>query len=244
MQAAIAASYIGTREALDAMLDVFKHPRGGHLDYAITCALGSQNLRRHWEGNTDYEVAKLLKTSERKSALEEPSATAGESQFDSQKNLKLVHIGCIPERMKYTVEQFAVTPNQPVKIVFTNPDATEHNLLIVQPGALEEVGMAANEMARDPKNANSDFIPVEKAALILHAAPMIGPTRRAQVHVLRFEAPSEPGIYPYVCTFPGHWRLMNGVRKLECQDQVRLTYMMVVLENVLIKQLLLELSTC
>jgi putative heme-binding domain-containing protein len=39
---------------------------------------------------------------------------------------------------------------------------------------------------------------------------MIGPTRKSLVHVLRFRAPGEPGIYPYVCTFPGHWVVMNG----------------------------------
>lgn len=70
--------------------------------------------------------------------------------------------------------------------------------------------MAANEMAKDPRNATSDFIPLEKKRLILHATPMIGPTRSAQVAVLRFEAPTEPGIYPYVCTFPGHWVVMKG----------------------------------
>ena len=40
---------------------------------------------------------------------------------------------------------------------------------------------------------------------------MIGPTRASLVHVLRFKAPSKPGIYPYVCTFPGHWVIMNGI---------------------------------
>jgi putative heme-binding domain-containing protein len=40
---------------------------------------------------------------------------------------------------------------------------------------------------------------------------MIGPTRKTQVHVLRFNAPKEPGVYPYVCTFPGHWVVMNGL---------------------------------
>jgi putative heme-binding domain-containing protein len=39
---------------------------------------------------------------------------------------------------------------------------------------------------------------------------MIGPTRKSLVHVLRFRAPTEPGIYPFVCTFPGHWVVMNG----------------------------------
>ena len=113
--------------------------------------------------------------------------------------------------MKFTLEQFAVKTGQPVKLVFTNPDATDHNLVIVQPGALSEVGMAANEMARDPKNANSDFIPESKSSLIIENTPMIGPTRDSLVHVLRFKAPSKPGIYPYVCTFPGHWVIMNGI---------------------------------
>src|SRR5205085_12547408 len=207
---AIAASYIGTKEALDAMLDVLKHPRGGHLAYAITCSLGSHTLRRHWEGNPAYDVPRILRASSRTTQLKEPTPNASDAQFDSQPNLKKVEISCQPERMLFTLKQFAVTPGQPVKIVFTNPDATDHNLVLVKPDALAEVGMAANEMAKDPKNANSDFVPASKRELILHASPMIGPTRKSLVHVLRFRAPAEPGIYPYVCTFPGHWVLMNG----------------------------------
>jgi putative heme-binding domain-containing protein len=112
--------------------------------------------------------------------------------------------------MLFTVKQFAILAGQPVKIVFSNPDATDHNLVIVKPDALAEVGMAANEMAKDPRNANSDFVPESKRELILQATPMIGPTRKSLVHVLRFRAPAEPGIYPFVCTFPGHWVVMNG----------------------------------
>mgnify|MGYP002622909083 CR=1 FL=1 len=211
MQAAIAASSIGSKEALDAMLAVFKYPRAGHRNYAVMCALGSHTLKRHWEGNPEYNVARLLKQSSRTNALKEPTPSASEAQFDSQDGLKLVKISCMPERMLFTVKQFAVLSGQPVKLVFTNPDATDHNLVIVRPGSLEEVGMAANEMAKDPRNANSDFIPPQKRSLILKAAPMIGPTRQSQVHVLRFHAPTEPGIYPYVCTFPGHWVVMNGI---------------------------------
>ena len=32
---------------------------------------------------------------------------------------------------------------------------------------------------------------------------------------LRLSAPSNPGDYPFVCTFPGHWRTMNGVMHVE-----------------------------
>ncbi|MEZ6141190.1 MAG: GDSL-type esterase/lipase family protein [Zavarzinella sp.] len=210
MEAVIAASYIGTREALEALLDVFRHPRGGHLDYAVRCALGSRTMKPLWESTPRYNVAQRLKDLTPKDDLIEPKPTAAEARFDAQPNLKTVRISCLPERMLYTLDQFAVTVGQPVKIVFTNPDATDHNLVVVQPDALAEVGIAANEMAKDPRNANSDFIPISKKHLILHYTPMVGATRAQQVAVLRFQAPQKPGIYPFVCTFPGHWIVMKG----------------------------------
>src|SRR5438034_10189900 len=99
MEAAIAASYIGTKEALDAMLDVLKHPRGGHLAYATTCSLESAPLRRHWEGNPSYNVASVLRASNHASAIKEPTPSASDAQFDSQPNLKVVNISCHPEPM-------------------------------------------------------------------------------------------------------------------------------------------------
>ena len=32
-----------------------------------------------------------------------------------------------------------------------------------------------------------------------------------ETYSLKFTAPSKPGEYPYICTFPGHWRIMQGV---------------------------------
>lgn len=211
MQAAIAASYIGTEAAFRAALDVLQYPADQHVAYAIRCALGSASLRRHWQRSDRYDIGRLLARLENSTRLQEPTPSASEAQFDAQQDLKVVNISCIPERMRYTIDQFAVLAGQPVKVVFSNPDATDHNLVFVRPGALEEVGMAANEMAKDPRFANSDFIPADKRSVILQAAPMIGPTRKSLVHILRFQAPREPGIYPFVCTFPGHWVIMKGV---------------------------------
>jgi len=210
MEAVIASTYMGTQNALDSMLDVMKYPRAGHLQYAIQCALGSEALRKHWENDPRYQIDSILKHASSDSGLNEPRPNSEESKFDMQPKLKTVPISCIPERMRFTVEQFAVKAGQPVKIIFTNPDATDHNLLIAKPGSLGDIGMAANEMAKDPKNANSDFIPTDLTDLIFKATPMIGPTRNAKVHVLRFEAPHKVGIYPYLCTFPGHWVVMRG----------------------------------
>ncbi len=219
MEAAIAATYIGTQSAFEAMLDVLKHPRDGHVAYAIHCAFGSRTIRPFWESNSDYNIAAMLKQSAKEEVIKEPTPTASQAAFDRQANLKRIEISCLPERMLFDVTSFVAAPGQPVKLVFTNPDATDHNLVIVNPDALAEVGMAANEMAKDPRNATSDFIPMSKQSLILHASRMIGPTRANLIDVLRFKAPQEPGVYPYVCTFPGHWVVMNGVMVVAENDQ-------------------------
>lgn len=219
MQAVIAATYFGTETALEAILDVFRYPTEGHLQYAITCALGSRTLKPFWQDNDRWQIAVRLKRAAKDRAIKEPPATAQQAQFDAQKDLKKIDISCIPERMLFSLTEFRARPGQPVKIVFSNPDATDHNLVVVRPGALAEVGTAANEMAKDPRNAKGNFIPQEKSDRILHAAPMIGPNRSALVHVLRFHAPEEPGVYPYVCTFPGHWVVMNGTMVIAKNEQ-------------------------
>jgi len=210
MEAAIAASYIGSKAALDAMLDVYGHPIDGHLAYAATASLSSRTLKRHWENKPGYNVRKLIAQAAKAQRVREPQPNANQAQFDSQRNLKFVEVECLPERMRFSIDQITATVGQPIKILFTNSDATDHNMVFVQPGALAEVGMAANEMAKDPKNANSDFIPSSKRSLILTASPMIGPTRKSRVHVFRFQAPKEPGVYSFVCTFPGPWIIMKG----------------------------------
>ncbi|MFM7055321.1 MAG: PVC-type heme-binding CxxCH protein [Planctomycetota bacterium] len=218
MEAVIAASYLGTREAFEAARDVLQHPRGGHLSYALVSAFGSASLRRYWEGEPGSEIARMLKVAAKETELREPKATRIEAAFDRREGLRTVTISCLPERMLFSTREFFVRPGQPVKLVLLNADATDHNLVLTKPGALEEVGLAANAMAKDPRNAASDFVPPEKGQLILAATPLVGPSRAAQVAVLRFEAPQEPGLYPYVCTFPGHWIVMNGMMVVASSD--------------------------
>ena len=117
----------------------------------------------------------------------------------------------MPERLLFTVAEFSVKAGKPTKLVFSNPDATQHNLLILDRGtSVEEVGMAGNEMAKSPDGLKKHFVPDDKR--ILHHTKLLAP---GSVETLRFDAPKEPGDYPYVCTFPGHWVLMRGVMKVE-----------------------------
>lgn len=43
---------------------------------------------------------------------------------------------------------------------------------------------------------------------ILAASDLVYPGLSGEIE---FKTPDKPGEYPYVCTFPGHWRLMKGV---------------------------------
>ncbi|MEM7697413.1 MAG: HEAT repeat domain-containing protein, partial [Verrucomicrobiota bacterium] len=207
-EAVIAASYLGSREALDAVLPVINQPMGAHLRFAAHNAFISDALEGFWRESEEYaEVAAFVESwdSYAKMSSVISKRSKKEIAFDSQENLATIEISCVPERMLYTVNQFEVTAGQPVKLVFTNPDATQHNLVIVNPGALEAVGMAGNEMAKDPNGIKKHFVP--ESDQILHASKLLGVD---QAEVMRFEAPTEPGVYPYLCTFPGHWVIMKG----------------------------------
>lgn len=213
LEAATAASYVGTRGALDAMLDTTKHPASAHLQYAIATSLGSQNLARLWKTDQAYqsghpEIAEFFTKfgTATKAKAGVKTRTAAEAAFDNQKGLAEVKIACVPERMLYTVTRFEVKAGQPVKLELTNPDVTQHNLVIVQPGAAMAVGMAGNLMAAQKDGIKKSFIP--ESDKILHHTTLLA---QAETQVLRFKAPPTPGEYPYLCTFPGHWVIMRGV---------------------------------
>ena len=212
MEAVISASYLGTRKALQAALQTLDHPMGSHLRYALRTAIGSSALSRHWDGKDDLrshhpELETFLRDwaeSPDKSGLL-LNRNAADSGFDSQANLFTIEISTIPERMLFTVDRFTVQAGQPVRLLLTNPDVTPHNLVLIQPGSNEAVGMAANEMAKDPSGEEKEFIPDHPA--VLHHTGMLGEN---EAEVLRFHAPEIPDVYPYICTYPGHWVMMKG----------------------------------
>lgn len=128
-------------------------------------------------------------------------------EFDQQKGLKIIRISAVKEHMLYDLKQFEVRAGHPVKLEFVNPDAISHNLVIIRPGTEESVGLEVNRMIADPKQIEiGQYIP-ETDAILFHTE-MVPPNSS---ETLRFIAPKEPGNYPYICTFPGHWTIMKGV---------------------------------
>jgi hypothetical protein len=78
-----------------------------------------------------------------------------------------------------------------------------HNLVITKPGARMEVVMAALALGADGPAKN--FVPDSPKVLFHTRALNPGETQE-----LKFNAPKEEGVYPYVCTFTGHGVVMYG----------------------------------
>ena len=78
-----------------------------------------------------------------------------------------------------------------------------HNLLIVKPGAVDKVGQAAFELGLD--GATRAYVP-DLPEVLFHTG-LIEPEKTETIF---FEAPTKKGTYTFVCTFPGHYTLMQG----------------------------------
>jgi putative heme-binding domain-containing protein len=120
-------------------------------------------------------------------------------------DVRVIAVGTVPQRMIFDKERIAVEAGKPVEFRFSNTDEMPHNFAITEPGALEEVGLQSEATARAPDAAARQYIP--KSKKILLASRLLQP---GEIQALSFDVPETPGIYPYVCTYPGHWRRMYG----------------------------------
>ena len=122
-----------------------------------------------------------------------------------------ITISTLEAQMKYDVQSFSVKPNSKVKVIFKNPDSLPHNLIFCTPGKKkggdkgQEVIDAVLKLG--DKGVEMDWEPKEHPR-ILASSGMVQPGKDTTFY---FKVPKVEGDYPYICTFPGHYQLMNGM---------------------------------
>jgi uncharacterized protein len=119
--------------------------------------------------------------------------------------MRTIRIEAVRAQMKFDLSRISLQAGEIVEIEFVNADEMPHNLVITAPGALESVSLKAEEMVKDPAAFSKSFVPDSKD--VLFSTPLVSPGESVRA---RFTAPEKPDGYPFVCTFPGHWRTMNG----------------------------------
>ena len=145
-------------------------------------------------------------------AADQAALTAGASTWEKAHaaDTNALRVQAVPNLMQFAPKELRAKAGTKVRIIFENPDLMQHNFVLVAAGADEEVGALADQMATKPEALAKNYLPDSKK--ILQATPLVNQNARAE---LKFTAPAEPGRYPYICTFPGHWRIMRGVLVVE-----------------------------
>jgi azurin len=121
-----------------------------------------------------------------------------------------VTLGVISGQLKFSQETISARPGQRVEITLNNTDDMPHNIVIFTRGAMADYEKELFGSLNEPNAQLRGFVPdspnVIAASRLLNAG---------ESTVVSFDAPTEPGEYPFVCSFPGHWATMRGVLRIE-----------------------------
>jgi len=112
----------------------------------------------------------------------------------------VLHAG-VGNAMKFDVTSIAAAPGESVKVVLTNASnlpktVMGHNWILLKAGT-DPVTFA---QAGAPE-ATAGYIPAKLRDKIIAHINLLGPGESGEVI---FNAPVEPGDYPFLCSFPGH----------------------------------------
>src|SRR4051812_43637584 len=113
-------------------------------------------------------------------------------------------IRTLPAQMRYDVTELMIKPGAEVKILFENPDAMPHNIVFFQPGT-DVVAVCNKQMEKPDEALKRNWLP-EDPRIWLHSKTL-NPNEKEE---LGFKAPDKPGVYPFVCSMPGHAQIMQG----------------------------------
>jgi azurin len=110
--------------------------------------------------------------------------------------------------LKFDQALLTVKAGARIRLVFRNTDDMLHNVVLCAPGKGESVGNAALALGVD--GAAKNYVP-DTADVLFHSALVLPETS----DTIFFNAPTAPGDYDYLCSFPGHSALMKGILRVE-----------------------------
>jgi uncharacterized protein len=119
-------------------------------------------------------------------------------------------LGVVPGQMKFDTALFTVRAGQRVALTLSNPDTMQHNVVIFKRGSMDQYEKELFGSMNEPNAQLRGFVP--DSPNVLFATRLLN---AGESTTLTFDAPTEPGDYPFVCTFPGHWVLMRGILRVQ-----------------------------
>ncbi|MEN3943339.1 PVC-type heme-binding CxxCH protein [Prosthecobacter sp. SYSU 5D2] len=146
-------------------------------------------------------------------AAKEMAALQGDAAETVLKALSAVSVDVfivhtVHEQLRYDTTKLTVKAGRSFEVIFENDDVMPHNFVIVSPGKHMDIGNAAMTMTPDKVDKQGRaYLPAKFEKDIIAATRLLEPGQKEQ---LKVRAPSQPGDYEFVCTFPGHALIMWG----------------------------------
>ena len=109
------------------------------------------------------------------------------------------------EGLKFDQSSLEAKADKPIAIIVANPDLLQHNFVLGKPGSLQRLGAAADKLITAPNAIEIGYVPQTKE--VIDATGLLDPGTSATLKLTALPK----GEYPFLCTFPGHWRIMQGV---------------------------------
>ena len=116
--------------------------------------------------------------------------------------ITLKTLGNTMSEMKYDQTVLHVKAGTTVKLNLVNTakdSSMQHNFLLIESGSADQV--ATDGLKAGPEN---NYTPKTKNVLV--ATKLVGPGMKTEI---TFPAPAK-GTYDFICTYPGHYKMMNG----------------------------------
>jgi azurin len=111
------------------------------------------------------------------------------------------------DTMKFNVTAITAKPGEQITIRLKNVGtlpkmAAAHNVVVLAKGTDISAFTTAAVMA-----GQTEYIPAKFEKQVLAHTKLAGPGETVEVS---FKAPTAPGEYDYICSFPGHFATMKG----------------------------------
>jgi azurin len=110
------------------------------------------------------------------------------------------------ENMRFDKELFKVHTGKKITLIFENTSAPNntsmsHNVVILKPG----IDLA--DFADAARNApNEQYVPSAVTEVVIAHTKLVPGGQSDHVEFTI----SQAGVYPFICSFPGHWGTMQG----------------------------------
>lgn len=108
--------------------------------------------------------------------------------------------------MRFSQQDFTVPAGQEITLTLKHTGQSDknmmgHNVVILKPGS------STSDYGNGAVNAKAeDYVPKEMADKVVAHTQLIGGGEQTEI---KFTL-TEPGTYPFLCSFPGHFGMMKG----------------------------------